>query len=211
MFEDFHFQSLHHAVEPLVLELAPDSDLQHIYVRIAPDDIATTLASLEQTWTEVGFGLPFRFSFLDEDIEHQYRLELRWGRIVRIGAGLATLVAALGALALTSLAAARRTREIGVRKALGALMANVVSLLSRDFAWLCLVASMVALPTGVLRLRTLARFLCLACGSRSDSLCGRHVACRHVDIGRRLLPGANGQPGQPSGLPSSRVSWLPTD
>ena len=150
VFGDFHFQSLHHEVEPLVLELEPEASMQHLYVRIDPDHIGETLALLKGTWEEVAPELPFRFSFLDEEVDRQYRQEQRLGRIVNWGSGLAVVIASLGALALASLAALRRTKEIGIRKALGATSANVMDLLSREFAWLGVIAIAIAWPIAYL-------------------------------------------------------------
>ena len=142
--EDFHLRSLHQEILPLVMPLQTWGSFQHYYVRIAPHDIPRTLARLEEAWQQVSPDLPFRYTFLDEAMRSQYRQEQRWGRIVRWGAALAVAIAAIGAMALASLAATRRTKEIGVRKVLGATAADVVSLLTREFAWLGAAASVLA-------------------------------------------------------------------
>jgi len=142
--EDFHVRSLHQEIHPLVMPLQTWGHFQHYYVRIAPHDIPRTLARLEEAWQQVSPDLPFRYTFLDEMVERAYRQEQRWDRIVRWGAGLAVAIAAIGAMALASLTAARRTKEIGVRKVLGATAVDVVTLLTREFAWLGGTASVLA-------------------------------------------------------------------
>ncbi|MEW6754435.1 MAG: ABC transporter permease [Candidatus Latescibacterota bacterium] len=144
--EDFHVNSLRQSLRPVCLYPDPGEHLQNLYVRLAGVDNPRELAVVEQLWKEAAPELPFRYTFLDEDVARQYQDEERWGRIVRWGAGLAILIAGLGALALVWLAVARRTREIGIRKALGASAADVVALLSCEFAWLGLAGSLVAWP-----------------------------------------------------------------
>ncbi|MFA6111026.1 MAG: ABC transporter permease [Candidatus Latescibacterota bacterium] len=144
--EDFTVNDLHQSLRPVCLYPDPDDWLQNLYVRIAPGNPAATLALLRRTWEEVAPDLPFRYSFLDQDVARQYDQEERWGRLIRWGAALAIGLACLGALGLVSLAAARRTREIGIRKVLGASAATVVSLLSREYLWLGLAASALAWP-----------------------------------------------------------------
>jgi putative ABC transport system permease protein len=144
--EDFHVNDLHQALRPVCLYPDPEEHHQYLYVRIAPGDPAATLALLRRTWEEVAPDLPFRYSFLDQDVARRYDQEQRWGRLIRWGAALAIGLACLGALGLVSLAAARRTREIGIRKALGASAPTVVALLSREYLWLGLAASVVAWP-----------------------------------------------------------------
>jgi putative ABC transport system permease protein len=144
--EDFNVNDLHQTSRPVCLYPDPEDYLKNLYVRIAPGDLPATLALLQRTWEEVAPDLPFRYSFLDADVARQYDQEYRWGRLLRWGAGLAIGLACLGALGLVSLAAARRTREIGIRKVLGAGTAEVVGLLSREYLWLGLAASLVAWP-----------------------------------------------------------------
>jgi len=144
--EDFHLNNLYREISPLLLQLAPDGHLRNVYVRIASGNIRGALGRLERAWDDVAPDVPFDYTFLDDDVARQYRDEQRWGHTVRGGAGLAIGIAALGALALASLAATRRTREIGIRKVLGATAADVVALLSREFVWLGLVASAAGCP-----------------------------------------------------------------
>ena len=143
--QDFHFRSLHHRIGPAVLKLSPRAR-GWLLIRVRPENIPGTLAFLEEKWQEVAPDLPFRYSFLDEEVDRQYRKEERWSRIVQYSALFAVFIACLGAFGLTALAVARRTKEIGIRKALGATVPNILSLLSREFLVLVAVASVIACP-----------------------------------------------------------------
>jgi putative ABC transport system permease protein len=101
---------------------------------------------LEQTWKSVAPNQPFRFTFLDEDLQRQYESEQRLGRIVTIASVFSILIACLGLFGLATLAVARRTKEIGVRKVLGASVPSIVNLLAKDFLKLVLVAIVIASP-----------------------------------------------------------------
>ena len=161
--QDFHFRSLHHRIGPVVLKLSPRAlglrvssralglrvssrALGWLLIRVRPENIPGTLAFLEEKWQEVAPDLPFRYSFLGEEVDRQYRKEERWSRIVQYSALFAVFIACLGAFGLTALAVARRTKEIGIRKALGATVPNILSLLSREFLVLVAVASVIACP-----------------------------------------------------------------
>ncbi|MDE2890861.1 MAG: ABC transporter permease [Gemmatimonadota bacterium] len=142
---DFHVRSLHHIIGPAVLSLSPIASYQ-LLVRIRGENIHRTLAYLEEKWREVAPGRGFRYSFLDDEVDGQYRKEERWSRIVGYGALIAVLIACLGAFGLTALAVARRTKEIGIRKVLGARGSGIVVLISRDFVKLVVIASLIAFP-----------------------------------------------------------------
>ncbi|MDE3000183.1 MAG: ABC transporter permease [Gemmatimonadota bacterium] len=142
---DFHFRSLHQTIGPLVLSFVPRSS-RNMLVRIRAENVSAALAFLEEKWREVAPGSAFGCSFLDDVVDAQYRNEERWNRIVGYASLLAVFIACLGAFGLTALAVARRTREIGIRKVLGAHASGIVSLLSRDFVKLVVVASLIAFP-----------------------------------------------------------------
>ncbi len=142
---DFHFRSLHQPIGPLVLSFNPRSS-RHVFVRIRAANVSATLALLKEKWREVAPGREFHYSFLDDDLDTQYRNEERWSRIIGYATLLAVFIACLGAFGLTALAVARRTREIGIRKVLGARVFGIVSLLSRDFVKLVVIASLIAFP-----------------------------------------------------------------
>ena len=147
--EDFHFYPLHRKIEPLVLHIARNnfiSSYSQIAIRINTDDMSSTLTMLENVWSDVSNGMPFEYRFLDDRIAEQYGTELRWRSIVQYSSVFTFLVACLGLFGLTSLAVAKRTREVGIRKVLGASIAGIVTMFSTDFAKLVLIANIIAWP-----------------------------------------------------------------
>ncbi len=143
---DFHFRSLHHKIGPALLKCAPEHQFSHLLVRVRAEDIPGTLSFMKEQWEAVTQSSGFRYSFLDEGIDHQYRTEERWHRMIGYGTLFAIFIACLGAFGLTALAVTRRTKEIGIRKILGASITNVVRLLSREFVLLAGIANVLAWP-----------------------------------------------------------------
>ena len=143
---DFHFRSLHHKIGPALLKCNPEHQFSRLLVRVRADDIPGTLSFMEAQWEAVTQSSGFRYSFLDEGIDHQYRTEERWHRMIGYGTLFAIFIACLGAFGLTALAVTRRTKEIGIRKILGASVTNVVRLLSREFVLLVGIANVLAWP-----------------------------------------------------------------
>jgi len=144
--KDFHFLSLRQEIAPVMLLADLEWPMNEILVRISPADMPQTLALLETTWREVAPNKPFEFSFLDEDVQRQYQLEQRWGTIVRYSTIFAIVLACLGLFGLTTLSVTNRTKEIGIRKVLGASVAGVAGLISKEFAQLVLIANVIAWP-----------------------------------------------------------------
>ncbi|RIK70006.1 hypothetical protein DCC62_23205 [candidate division KSB1 bacterium] len=145
--KDFHNQSLHEPIKPMVLQIFPEPLYVGCFVlRIAPHDIAATLAFIKDKWQAFEPQYPFQYSFLDEDFGRLYLNEERLAQIFRYSSTLAILIACLGLLGLAAFAAEQRTKEIGVRKVLGATVSQIVLLLSRDFAKLVGIAFVVATP-----------------------------------------------------------------
>jgi predicted permease len=143
--KDFHFRPMHHQIQPLVFKIFPDW-FRVIYVRIKPGDIPVTLANLKKTWSEVNPGYPFEYRFLDEQFHRLYLAEERMGTLTKYFTVLGILIACLGLFGLASFMAEQRTKEIGIRKALGASVSNIILLLSREFTKLVLVATIIAWP-----------------------------------------------------------------
>ena len=142
---DFHFRSLHHEIGPVIMPLFT-TDYASLLVRIHPENVPGTIAFMEEKWKEIAPALTFRFSFLDENINGQYHKEERWNQMIQYATGFAIFIAALGAFGLAALATARRTKEIGIRKVLGASQAQILSLLSREFVLYITLASLIAFP-----------------------------------------------------------------
>jgi len=146
---DFHFQSLHHAIEPLVIYPRP-ANLTYLLVRIRPQNIAGTLATMAGIWSKFSARQPFTHSFLDQDFDRLYNSEQRLSRLMSYAASTAILIACLGLFGLASFMVERRTKEIGIRKVLGASVSQVVILLSKDFTRLVLIALIIAAPVAYL-------------------------------------------------------------
>lgn len=144
--DDFHLQSLHYALPPVVIFLDAASYAADFLVRIRPERIPETLAFMAEKWQSIAGDAPFDYVFLDENFDRLYREEERWGTIVQYASFFALFVACLGVLGLTSLAITRRTKEIGIRKVLGASNHHIVALLSREFVVLILIANLIAWP-----------------------------------------------------------------
>jgi len=142
--KDFHFKSLHERISPLVMVLAPNQGM--IIVKLKTTDIASLLAVVKKQWTQLGAEEPLSYSFLDERFDNTYRSEQKIGLILGIFAGLTIFVACLGLFGLAKFTAEQRVKEIGIRKVLGASVAGVVSLLSKDFLKLVLIAFVIASP-----------------------------------------------------------------
>ena len=149
--KDFHVLSLHHKILPaaLLLESYAGWDKEHgnlFLVRIKPDHISATLAYMKEKWHEVVPENTFRHTFLNEDIARFYQDEERWREVVSYSSLFAIIIACLGAFGLTALAVSRRTKEVGIRKTLGASVSSIVSLFVREFVLLVAVATVIAWP-----------------------------------------------------------------
>lgn len=147
--KDFHFQSLHEPVKPFAIHTAPAVATPsggHVSVKIRGTDVATTLAFLEQTWKTFSPDYPFEYRFLDEDFDLAYKEDARLGQVFGLFALLAIFVGCLGLFGLAAFTSEQRTKEIGVRKVLGASLSNVILLLSREFMLLVLLANVIAWP-----------------------------------------------------------------
>jgi len=121
-------------------------DVGTLYVKLRPGATAETLKAIEGIWRRMEPAFPFRFSFLDAAFDQYYRTEMRLGRIFIGLTVIAVVVACLGLLGLASFAAEQRTKEIGVRKVLGASTAGITALLSRQFMKWVVLANVVAWP-----------------------------------------------------------------
>ena len=142
--EDFHFESLKQHISPLAFFLKASNG--SVAFRFKANDTQDVIAAIEKTWTRLAPGQPFQYSFLDEDFGRMYSAEQRLGKVFVIFAGLAIVIACLGLFALTSFTAEQRTKEIGIRKVLGASVGSIVILLSKEFGKLIIIAFLIAIP-----------------------------------------------------------------
>lgn len=144
--KNWHFHSVRTKIEPLVIITAPIEWLSHLIVRIAPGDIGRSMKEIEKTWNEVIPDYPFDYRFVDEELDRIYRSEERLGSLLKYFTILAIVIACLGLFGLASFTAEQRTREIGIRKVMGARVRTVMILLSREFTALVLVSCLLAIP-----------------------------------------------------------------
>ena len=145
--KDFHFFSLHQKIEPLALLIYPEG-YEFFSVRIRPDSMPRTLAFLGDTWKIFAEEQPFEYSFLDQDYDKLYRTESRLTKIFSSIVLLSVFVACLGLFGLASFTIERRTKEIGIRKVLGASATNLYFVLSKEFAYCVLIANLISWPLG---------------------------------------------------------------
>jgi putative ABC transport system permease protein len=143
--KDYHFKSLHSEIEPLLLINAP-SLYRYILIKLDSGDIPGTLANIESTWKTFFPETPFEYHFLDEAYDRLYRTEQRMGTLFNYFTGLAIFISCLGLFGLASFMAEKRTKEIGIRKILGASVSGMVILLNREFIKWVLIANIVAWP-----------------------------------------------------------------
>jgi putative ABC transport system permease protein len=142
---DFYFNSLHYQVGPLAIMIEPNQ-ANVLLVQLSSGNPLEHLAALEDIWKILVPDRPFNYKFVDQEYERLYRSEERVGSIFRLFAGIAVFVACMGLFGLVSYVALRRTKEIGIRKVLGAGVSNIVVLLSRDFVKLVVLAIVIATP-----------------------------------------------------------------
>lgn len=148
--KDFNFISLREEITPLVIQSneAFGGGTGIILVRIKPNQIFSAITSIEAKWKQLVPEQPFKFSFLDENINAQYKSEQQSAKLFGVFSGLAIFVACIGLFALSAYITSLRTKEIGVRKVLGASVSGVVMLLSKDFTQMILISFVLAVPVG---------------------------------------------------------------
>lgn len=145
--KDFHFSSLRNQIKPFAFLVSPRTT-RNVVLKLSGQNIPGTLAQIEDKWKMFSADRSFEYSFLDETFAKLYQSETRFQRVFVSLVVLGTLIACLGLLALATFAAEQRVKEIGIRKVLGASVASVVALLSKDFLKLVLISFVFALPIG---------------------------------------------------------------
>jgi putative ABC transport system permease protein len=146
--KDFNFQSLRDPITPLTIQSAESfgGGAAYAYARIKGKNISTVLKQVEAHWKELAPDQPFKYIFLDENLNAQYQAEQRAGQVFGIFSAIAIIIACVGLFGLAAYTASSRTKEIGVRKVLGATVVSVVFLLSKDFTKLIMIAFVLAAP-----------------------------------------------------------------
>jgi len=145
--KDFHFEDLHSAVAPYGFQLVSDKNYyNYLLVHTKAGNMAGTLKMLEDTWRKFDRNDPFEYTFLDQDFQKNYQADNRLASTVSYFTVIAILISCLGLFGLAAFSAEQRTKEIGVRKVLGAKVSTIVSLLSVDFLKLIIIAIVIASP-----------------------------------------------------------------
>ncbi len=144
--KNFHFQSLHESVGPMVLAIHPKIMPETLSLKLNTENLSETMNFIENKWNEFFPQCPFQYFFLDEYFSRQYHADEQFGKIMLIFAGLTIFIACLGLFGLASFTAEQRTREIGIRKVLGASVSGIVLLLSQEFIKWIIIANIIAWP-----------------------------------------------------------------
>ncbi|HLF35644.1 MAG TPA: ABC transporter permease [Cyclobacteriaceae bacterium] len=143
---DFHFKSLHHKIEPLCMGWV--IPMQTANIKISSSNIPATLKIIEVEWKKVYGSKPFVYDFLDESFDRQYKSDERLATVIGYFTWLAIIIACMGLFALSSFMVSRRTKEIGIRKTLGATVKTIYAMLSWDFLKWIVLAAIIACPIG---------------------------------------------------------------
>ena len=146
--KDYHYRSLEAPIEPLFLcmNYKDMGQLTSMLVKVKPEDIQNSLQQIEKAWKELYPDKPFDYTFLDDDVARQYRWHTRWMSIMGFSTGFAILISCLGLFGLAGINAINRTKEIGIRKVMGAPVSNIFVLLNRQYVWLSMIAFTIAIP-----------------------------------------------------------------
>lgn len=146
--KDFHFASLHRNIEPLVI-FPEEWQMSKMFIRLPEGDIPTQLKRLEDIYASLITHRPFEYQFLDQQYEALYTHEQQLGTVFIVFASLAIIIACLGLLGLVAFSASQKTKEIGIRKVLGATAPGIVLLITKDFSKLVFIAIVIGLPLAV--------------------------------------------------------------
>lgn len=144
---DFHFEGLQNELEPLVMTVWP-SWFGYITIKLNTSNLSETISNISSTWETMIPNRPFEYFFLNDDFNRQYQSEERFGEVFMVFSLLAIFISCLGLFGLAAYTAQQRTKEIGVRKIVGATSTSIVLLLSKSFTKLLLIATVLAAPVG---------------------------------------------------------------
>jgi putative ABC transport system permease protein len=142
--KDYHHRSLYDIIDPILFYLHENNGIVHI--KIAGNDVKGTISKIETAWKNVFPSRPFEYRFLDDEFNEQYRNDQKRGTIFSVFSIITIAIACLGLLGLSSYTTEQRTREIGIRKVVGASVNNIMVMISKDFVLLVLIAIVLSLP-----------------------------------------------------------------
>jgi ABC-type antimicrobial peptide transport system permease subunit len=150
--KDFNYQSLHSKIQPLAVWIWPSNFMGFIYFRVKPGNLHETVGGLEKTWEKIMPLYPFDYHFLDQEIDKMYRVDERTGSLLKYFSVLAILIACIGLFGLATYTVEQRTRELGLRKVLGASGSSIIRLISAEFMMLLTIASLISIPASLFML-----------------------------------------------------------
>jgi ABC-type antimicrobial peptide transport system permease subunit len=143
---DFHLYSLAGEIKPITMHISHDEPIAYIFVRVAPNQLLAAMDKIQHVWKEVAPQSEFLGSFLDENVDAWYRDEQSLSQVFSIASGIAILLSCMGLFAVALMIIEQRTKEIGIRKLLGASVSHILVIISRDFVKMVLIALMIAIP-----------------------------------------------------------------
>jgi putative ABC transport system permease protein len=144
--KDYYFKSLHQKIEPFVMSLTSEQGFNWVFIKTTDESMSSVMEFVEKEWRRINPGHPFEYTFVDKNIALMYQSEMKLGRLFSIFTGIAIFIACLGLFGLASFTAEQRTKEIGIRKVLGASIGSIVIILSKEYVkWIAL-ANIIAWP-----------------------------------------------------------------
>ncbi|RKE44528.1 ABC transporter permease [Sphingobacterium detergens] len=146
--KDFNYASVRQKIEPMVFQFSP-KDCQQLYIKTNPAGTESALHALRQIWKSYYDDMPISYSFLDESYQQQYMSEQKQGTLFNFFAIIAILISCLGLLGLCTYTAQLKTKEIGIRKVLGATVFNIMQMLNKEFLLLIIIANIIAIPVAL--------------------------------------------------------------
>jgi putative ABC transport system permease protein len=144
--KNFNYKSLRQKIDPLTLVIDKNFSINYILVKVKPDNLQASMMLVKSAWKSVSPSADFKGSFLDENVNRQYKREEKLMQIFTTGAVIAIVLSCMGLLAMVILIISQRTKEIGIRKVLGASISTIVMLVAKDFLVLVLIATIIASP-----------------------------------------------------------------
>ncbi|MEP1096485.1 MAG: FtsX-like permease family protein [Cyclobacteriaceae bacterium] len=152
--KDYNFYSLHNQIDPMFIRLykEPDEDESagYFHIRLSGKNLSETLVTIEEKWKHLFDGQIFEFEFLDQKIDNQYKADKRQNEMFAVLSSISIIIALLGLIGLALYSATQKTKEIGIRKVLGASISNILTLLSKEYLWLTILACVIAMPLSYL-------------------------------------------------------------
>ena len=146
--KDYHYRSLKSKIEPQVFTLGPENQFGQIWVKISPDNIPADLGLIAITFHKLSPLFPYSYNFMDDINARNYKNESKWKQVISISALMFIFISCIGLLGLVMLSVEQRTKEIGIRKVLGAAVVRIFLLVAKEFTWLVLIAYLIAIPIG---------------------------------------------------------------